>query len=298
MFYQPSSGGGLINRLFKFLFSSDPVARLMLINSLVLLAIGFSNLYFYLFNLTPSLPSGLPAIVYWSAMPAEITQLAARPWSVVTSMFVHFQFLHFALNMLMLYFSGVIFSTILKRKHIWVTYLAGGISGAVFFIAAYNFFPVFEDQLPLSYAIGASAAIMAVLFTVVAYAPDYTIRLFLFGQMQLKYLALVFVLIDLLSISADNPGGHIAHLGGAFFGAVYGFLLRRRISFHIKPLFRRKPRMKTKAGGNSRPETDDQYRQRRASDQQKTDAILDKISKGGYESLSREEKEWLFKHRG
>jgi len=302
MFYQPSHQGGFLNRFFNFLFSKQAVSRLILINAIVFLLVGIGELFAFLYNVQNALTGGMPPFVFQLALPAELLQLAARPWTVFTTMFLHMSFWHFLLNMLMLYFSGVIFLTVLNNRKLWISYIVGGLTGSMAFVAAYNFFPAFADVIPISYAIGASAAIMAVLFTVAAYAPNMSLRLFLFGQIQLKYMALIFVLIDVLSITASNPGGHIAHLGGALFGILYGLLLKSGsvsgFSFNarLKKLFKRKPRMKAHVNNHTRPETDHAYRDRRAAENSRIDSILDKISKGGYDSLTKEEKDFLFRH--
>lgn len=302
MYYQQPQHGGFLNRFFSFLFSKQAVSRLILINTIVYVLVLLSSLNDFLFNIASTLPGGLSAVVYYLALPADLTQLAARPWTALTTMFLHASFWHFLLNMMMLYFSGVIFMTVLNGRKMWTAYILGGLAGSLAFVAAYNFFPVFENIAPVSFAIGASAAVMAVLFTVAAFAPNMSLRLFLFGQIQIKYLALVFVLIDLLSITASNPGGHIAHLGGALFGIVYGISLRKRSSFRfnlfdrIGKSLKRKPKMKSRTNNNYRPETDEEYRNRRAAENEKVDAILDKISKGGYDSLTKDEKDFLFRH--
>lgn len=296
MFHQYQQQGGFLNRFFSFMFSKQAVSRLILINTGVFLLVLLNGLNDFLFNIRDVFPGGLPGVVYYLALPADLNQLAARPWTAFTTMFLHASFWHFLLNMLMLYFSGVIFLSVLNQRRLWISYVVGGLAGSLAFVAAYNFFPAFENILPISYAIGASAAVMAVLFTIAAYSPNMSLRLFLFGQIQLKYLAMVFVLIDVLSITASNPGGHIAHLGGALFGVVYGLMLRKKISFGFSSAFKRKPRMKKKVNSNFRPETDDDYRNRKAAENKRLDAILDKISKGGYESISKEEKDFLFRH--
>jgi len=296
MFYQQPHQGGFLNRFFSFMFSKQAVSRLILINTAVYILVLLNGLNDFLFNVKEIFPGGLPAVVFYLALPADIAQLAARPWTAFTTMFLHASFWHFLLNMLMLYFSGVIFLTALNNRKLWISYIAGGLAGSFAFVAAYNFFPAFENILSISYAIGASAAVMAVLFTIAAYAPNMSLRPFLFGQIQLKYLALIFVLIDVLSITAANPGGHIAHLGGALFGITYGLLLRQNFRINLSSYFKRKPRMKKKVNNNFRPETDDEYRNRRAADNKRVDAILDKISKGGYDSITKEEKDFLFRH--
>ncbi len=151
---------------------------------------------------------------------------------------------------------------------------------------------------------GASASVLAIIIAIATYVPDYTVHLFLFGKFKLKYLAIAFIVIDVLSISADNPGGHIAHLGGAFWGFIYAYSLRKGTdvykgfySFQL-PKFtwnKKDTKFKTTRPKSGRPITDDEYNSRRAATQEEIDKILDKISKSGYSSLSSKEKELLFK---
>jgi len=296
MFFQQNQNprGGFLNRLFNFLLGKNVLSRLILINTVVLLLVALSSVYAYLFDITSEFPDGINILAYYLAMPADLNQIMLRPWTVFTSMFVHVGFFHFLFNMIMLYFSGLIFTSFLKPNKLLFSYIFGGISGAVFYAAAYNIFPVFEPLIPLSLAMGASAAVMSVLFSAVAYTPDFSIRLFLLGTIKLKYLAMVFVLIDLFSITGGNAGGHIAHLGGAVFGIAFGFFLRQKFSFRIKNPYRRPKKAKMKV--NRKPETDEEYLERKAEKNGHIDKILDKISKGGYESLSKEEKDFLFKY--
>lgn len=296
MFYyqQPNQRGGFLNRLFGFLLGRNSLSRLILVNTIVILLVAVAKIYAYLFNLNSVFPESIPPLAYYLAMPADINQLLLRPWTVLTSMFVHVGFFHFLFNMIMLYFSGLIFTSFLKPNKLILAYILGGITGAAFYALSFNIFPVFEPVIAQSLALGASAAVMSVLFSAVAYTPDYSIRLFLIGQIKLKYLAMIFVLIDLFSITGGNAGGHIAHLGGAVFGLAFGFFLRSKFSFRIKAPYRKKKKVKMKVK-TGRPQTDEEYLKQKASQNEKIDIILDKISKGGYNSLSKEEKDFLFK---
>ncbi len=292
MFYRNYNQRGGLNRFFSFLFSGNVVSYLILINLFVYFISILNNLYDYLFNIKSAFQINLNAITFHLALPADLTQLSARPWTLLTSMFVHASFWHFLLNMLMLYFSGIIFLTALNKQKLWFAYIFGGLLGSVAFVLSYNYFPVFENIIDISYALGASAAIMGVLFTIASYSPNMSLRLLFFGQLQLKYLALIFVLIDLLSMTSSNQGGHIAHLGGALFGVSYGLLLKSKFKIRLGSLPKRKPCMKAKY--NRTPISDEEYLNRKADDNKRIDAILDKISKGGYNSLSKEEKDFLF----
>jgi hypothetical protein len=204
--------------------------------------------------------------------------------------------------MIMLYFGGILFMQFLGGKKLIGTYIIGGLAGAMVYILAFNFFPVFNEVSKCSVALGASASVLAVLVAVAVYNPEFSVRLVLFGNVKLKYIAMILVLIDLLSIEKENPGGHIAHLGGALWGFIYILLIKKNwdiyrifnpiISF-FKNLFKPKPKLKVEYK-KTRPLTDDEYNKNKADKQKKIDTILDKISKNGYSSLSKEEKEFLF----
>jgi hypothetical protein len=157
-----------------------------------------------------------------------------------------------------------------------------------------------------SVALGASAAVLAIVMAISFYVPDYTLYLMFLGPVKLKYIALVTILIDILSIKSGNAGGHLAHLGGAFLGFIYAAQLRkgavfgmgfRRFADKVAGMMRPKPRMKVHRNDRppGRPETDMEYNARRAAEQRTIDQILDKIARSGYEGLSKEEKEILFR---
>lgn len=195
------------------------------------------------------------------------------------------------------------FSDFIGSDRLTVTYLLGGLTGALFYIVSFNIFPVFREVVDLSVAIGASASVLAIFIAIAVYMPNYQLPLLLFGRVRLKYIAIVFVIIDLISIDKGNPGGHLAHLGGAFWGFVYATMLKKGkdpalvLSFFLGKLlspFRKKPKF-TVHYSKERPIDDDEYNRQRAEKQKRIDGILDKISKSGYDSLTKEEKELLFK---
>ncbi len=282
----------------KALFHNNAVLKwLTIINVGLWLMVAFANLSLWLYkSQSPNL------LVTWLSVPADLTALAHRPWSAVTYMILHERFWHLFFNMWMLWFGGMIFTRFLSGRQLAWTYGLGGLMGAIFFVAAYNIFPVFETMKYSAVALGASASVLAILVAAATYKPDYGLRLFLFGQLKFKWLAIIFVVIDLLSISAENPGGHIAHLGGALFGFVYGLLLRK--DFTLKGLFACKPRgpkmeytpYEEIHDEPQVPRSDEEYNQQKAEKERDVDAILDKIAKSGYGSLTPEEKEFLFKN--
>ena len=292
-FRRPSFGGSM-----KGLFKENPVLKwLLIVNVGLWVMVAFANLFLWLYK-----SPGTNLLVKWLSVPADWTELIRKPWTIVTYMFLHERFWHLFFNVWMLWFGGMIFTRFLSQKQLALTYGLGGLVGALFFVLAYNLFPVFETAKYTAVAMGASASVLAILVAAATYKPDYGLNLLLFGQLKFKWLAIAFVVIDLLSISAENPGGHIAHLGGALFGFVYGFILRKS---HGQPTEskrrQRKPKMEYTPYEEihdepQAPRSDEEYNHQKADKERDVDAILDKIAKDGYASLTAEEKEFLFKN--
>jgi membrane associated rhomboid family serine protease len=244
-------------------------------------------------------------VISYLAVPASLATLAARPWTLFTYMFLHVSVWHILFNMLWLYWFGKIFLGYLSQRTLVWVYLLGGITGGLVYICAFNIFPVFGELLPVSMALGASASVMAIVTAVAFYVPNYTMYLLFIGRIRIVWLAIGLFVIDFFMIPTGNAGGHLAHIGGALFGFVYIRLVypavRSRFS-QGKPSFFdfiSKMTRKKKKGDtdpfSSRPLSDDEYNAHRVEKQKRIDQILEKISRGGYESLTREEKEFLFK---
>jgi membrane associated rhomboid family serine protease len=235
------------------------------------------------------------------SVPASFNALILRPWTLITYMFAHKDIWHILFNMLWLYWFGRIFLEYLDGRKLVAVYLLGGICGALVYILSFNIFPVFTGIVADSVAIGASASVMAVVISIAAYVPDYTMNLLLLGRIKMKYMALaIFILTSILDFSV-NSGGKLAHIGGAFFGYFYIMNLRHghdigkginRIIDFFATLF--KPRKKLRVTHKKVPD-EFEYNKIKAEHQKRINRILDKISKGGYDSLTREEKETLFK---
>jgi membrane associated rhomboid family serine protease len=284
----------------RFFNGKSALSRIILINIFVFVFVNIVKLFLFLYQ-KEALVSGLAdvsLVSYWLAVPADLHQLMLKPWTLFTYMFLHENLWHLLLNMLMLYFGGSLFTQYLGSRKFVITYIIGGLFGALFYIFAFNFFPVFSDVLPNSVALGASASVLAVIIAIATFIPNFELNLFLIGRLKFKWLAIVFVIIDLLSIQKGNAGGHIAHLGGAFWGFSYVLLLKKTAVFagffnKFKSLFKTKP--KIKVNSSKRTAKDEDFNYQKKVHQQKIDTILDKISKSGYEGLSREEKEILFK---
>jgi len=299
-FQQPQrSTGEIFKQIF---FSKNILSRLILINTAVFVFVSLVNTIAWLFRVDQG-NEVLSAVGQFFALPSSTNLLATKPWTIITYMFLHEGFLHLLFNMIMLYFGGIIFLEFLdERKLLW-TYIFGGIAGALFFILAFNIFPVFEDIKGIAVALGASASVLAILVAIATYAPDYQVNLLLLGRLKLKYIAIIFIVIDVFSMSAGNAGGHIAHLGGAFYGFIYAYAFKNNndllgflnnIKFPSFTTQRKHRRFDTTRPETGRPMNDDEYRTKKAVKQKEIDRILDKISKSGYDSLSKEEKDLLF----
>lgn len=285
-------GINIFDRIKNFFLQKNALSRLMLINIVIWLICLFISVFTWLFNV-----SDISFVTKLFAVPADISSLTDKPWSIFTYMFLQEEFWHLFFNMLMLYYGGQIFLQYFTQKQLLLTYIFGGLFGALFFIVSFNIFPVFENMRDSAVALGASASVLSILIAAATYQPEYKLNLFLLGEVKMKWIAIIFVVIDLLSIPKGNSGGHIAHLGGALWGFLYAFMLRK--DFDIYMIFKRQPRIKVKSRNtdnhHQRPKTDEQYNAERAKEQQEIDKILDKIAKNGYSSLSEKEKEYLFK---
>lgn len=287
-----------IEEIKTFFKQRSLLARLILINLAVFVLANLINLFFWL-----GASDGTSIMVRWFAVPSNINVLILKPWTLLTYMFLQESFFHLFFNMVILYFSGRIFTEYLNSSKLLSAYIWGGLFGAFLFVSTYNIFPVFQGAVYYSVPLlGSSAAVIAILIAIATYVPNYNVQLILVGRVKLKHLAIFFIVIDVLSIQRGNAGGHISHLGGALWGFTYIWLLKNGYTMNWsrfklpKFSFRSKPR---KAYSNpekkGRPMSDDEFNRRKNRDQKEIDRILEKISKSGYSSLTNKEKELLFK---
>lgn len=260
------------------------LTRLLLINIGVFVAYGLVRLVLFAAGHTAS-----HAYTHLLAVPANLRELLLRPWTLLTYMFFHEDLFHIIFNMLWLWWFGQLFMQSHTGRQLRGVYLLGGLSGAALFILAYNVLPAFNSHGAL--ALGASASVMAVVFAVAVRHPNQPIGLLLIGTVRLKYLALATVLIDLVSIPASNAGGHIAHLGGALFGFAFARMLAKGRDITRLPLARKQQTQSTNwpFGQQSKP--------KQTLSEQQLNHILDKISRSGYDSLTRAEKKALFQFK-
>jgi membrane associated rhomboid family serine protease len=290
----------------RFFGQGSALSNFILINIGIWLLVKITNVFFFLFLQAGNAPAN-ERFLHFLAVPAYLPALIKVPWTPITYMFLHFDFWHILFNMLWLFWFGKIFMEYLNSKQLVQTYIMGGLTGAVFYIAAFNFFPVFNSALPLSYALGASASVMAIVTAISFYVPNYSIQLLFIGRVKIIYLALILFIFDFFAIPGDNSGGHIAHIGGALWGFVYIILVRKGFRSYISiNSFNWLSKVKNRFSSgrqkkdsyhnaDTRPVSDEEYNLLKNANQRKIDEILEKISKGGYESLTKSEKEFLFK---
>lgn len=275
----------------NFIYTNHAVKRLIALNVVVFLVLSLLNV---IVNLSQSSLS-IIQITRVFTLRAYFPDFIKQPWSLITHMFLHAGPMHLVLNMIWLYWMGNLFHEYLGNKRVYQAYLLGGIFGGLMFMLGFNVFPLFDSIRTEAFALGASAGVLSVTVAVATLLPNYEIKLLFIGFVKLKWIALVVVVLDLISVSGNNAGGHIGHLGGAIFGFMYIKYLYKHTFFdnipnRIRNLFKKKSKLKVhykttfmKTGDNQKPT------------EHEVDLILDKINKSGYDSLSKTEKEQLFK---
>ncbi len=301
--YTNTTGPNPAEPLKRFFREGSVLANLIIINVVVWLLVQIFSLIFFLYN-QPDAALATTSIIRIFGVPAFLPALFNKPWTIVTYMFLHVDVWHILFNMLWLYWFGKIFQEYLGSRKLLVVYLLGGISGALVYILAFNVFPVFAPSLPISCALGASASVMAIVTAVSFKVPDFNISLLFIGRIRIIYLAIALFVFDFFMIPTGNAGGHIAHIGGALFGFLYSqfssasFGNRAKWTRPGRDFFRKKPMQATPFESTSRPLSDEEFNLQKVKKQRRMDDILEKISKGGYDSLTRDEKEFLFKSSG
>lgn len=276
---------------YKVLRSGNPIFLYIGINTFIFV---FAALITVVIFLSGNSAAGLQAFIEeYFAFPVSLHKLPYRFYTIITYQFFHSGVFHLLFNMLWLYWVGKIFLDFLKPRQFHFVYLAGGIAGAVLFSLAFHIFPVFEQSIARASVIGSSGAVMAIVVGTATLVPNYSIRLLFLGDVKLKYLAIAYVVLDIIGVASVNAGGSFAHLGGAIVGFTYIKALGK--GYDWSNLFKRRPKaphLKVNKnenftrGGSSKTDT---------IAQAEIDAILDKISRSGYDKLSKEEKETLFK---
>jgi membrane associated rhomboid family serine protease len=289
----------LLAKLKHMFGKGDGLSRLLLINGLVFLLIQFYLLLFFLLKKEPPLGEdmALAGTDSWSGM-------LKRPWALISHMFAHVELGHFVLNLLGLYVCGDLFRRFVDARHLVAVYLLSGLSGFALYFVMYNVFPALNHSND-TFILGASAAVMGIVIAAVTLKPRYSVKLFGIFDIQLMWLGVVLVLLDLVSIrKGDNTGGHIGHLGGALFGFWYANQWLKgkdmakwlvKLLDRFRRLFRPREVWEVRRS-NPRFKTDEEFNVEKKKRQRRVDEILDKIGRSGYDSLSKEEKDFLFRN--
>lgn len=276
------------------------LARLNVLEKIIVV-----NVFIFLIGLLLQMLQGTfhQSSLSWLELPSDFSDFIVKPWTIITYAFVHYDFLHILFNMLWLYVIGQMFLNLFNPKLALNVYFLGAICGGFLFMVCYSLFPevfIYGNRL-----VGASAAVRALLIFLCAYLPSQEIRFFTFN-LKLWYLGVAIVILDMFGLFGNNAGGNLAHIGGAALGYVYAVQLKKgndigksfeRFMDWVVSLFKfsKKAPLKTvhknksKVGGYTKSDFNE------FNDQKKIDVILDKISKSGYDSLTAEEKEYLFR---
>jgi membrane associated rhomboid family serine protease len=274
--------------------------RLLLLNLFVFLFLRIYSILINLFEANDSIISEVQFNIF--ILETKLSWFLMKPWGLFTNIFAHYDIWHFIQNMLFLYFVGKLFEQVFGSKSLFWLYFLGGVMGGVFEIISHSFLPAFQSSN--SSVLGASGSVMAILSALAFYNPNMKIQLYGAFQIKIIFIALFFWLMDIIKLSNgfDDKIAHFAHLGGVFFGylAIRNInsksnILNRADNFwqKIKNFFKPK-NIKSKSRTNTFKKDED-YAFEKNKNQKRIDLILDKISKSGYESLSKDEKDFLFK---
>ena len=276
---------GLVNRTGYKFNNLNSLNKIIVIMILCFIAPFLINTLYFLFQIKEF------SIIGFFDISQDLSTLIYKPWSIITYAFFHADLWHLLGNMIILQLSGTVVLDLFGKETFIKVFVLGILFGALTYLISYNVFPVFNNVN--SSMIGASAGVMAVFIFLASYSPDFKIQIF-FISVKIYYLAILLVVFDIIQIPAGNSGGHLAHLGGAFIGYYYNKSINKGKDFGVwiitvyDYLFKKNRINTSNKKRNSR-------KKNISVKQKEIDLILDKISKSGYDSLSKSEKETLFK---
>lgn len=282
----------------KFMYRTGGMfLKLIYLNAAVFLLLGLGGVFASLFGSVASYHFQSFTLLLFG-LKTEFIGFVTHPWALITSIFAHYSFWHFIMNMLFLFFAGRAFEQFFDGKRLLFTYLLGGIAGGLMEVLAHTIFPAVAIQQTV--VIGASGSVMAIFLALAFYQPQMEVRLFGIFPIRLMYLAGLFLLSDLFQLGKADGVAHFAHLGGALFGiwSVRNIYSKRNpVTWAIQRFkggfFSSKPKMTVQK--NARFKSDEEYNVEKKINQEEIDRILDKIAKSGYDALSKNEKEILFR---
>lgn len=259
----------------------DVPQKLIFINILVFL---LSIIFFFKFRF------GIFDYPNWLALSSNYKEVIFFPWTLISYSFFHADTFHLLFNLIFLYFISSLFYTFFNTRQFLTVYFLGSFFGGIVYLLYSNLFNHFN------LIVGASGSIMAIFIAVAAYSPNMPLKIPLIGFVKIWHVALFYVFVDALYLLSDNTGGHIAHLSGSLVGFVFAMLMKKGIDISEIFLFKKKKNTTFKKVYKNKSAK--KHQSVRVSDvnlkQRQIDEILDKISKSGYDSLTKEEKEFLF----
>lgn len=291
----------MFKNIYQKFCNENIVGRFIYINVAIYIIVAFIGVFATLFNLN----SPVNDIICRLELPASFETLLFRPWTLVTYMFMHKELGHVLWNMLALYLFGRIFLNFFSTRHFVGVYILGGLSGGLFFMLAYNLFPYFAGAVDHAFLVGASGSLFAVIVASAMRSPNHTVNLMFLGSIRLVTIAVITVVVSLLLLASDNAGGNFAHLGGAFAGWLFAFMLNKGndvtswinkiIDFFVTFCsFRRSPSKPKFTFSRGKRSDDYEYNAMKKSNEDEINRILEKVKAGGYSSLTDEEKKRLF----
>lgn len=273
--------------LYRRFNERNVVEKIIMINILVFILTYLLNTASFLFNYDGNV------LIDWFALKPSFEQLLYRPWTLISYGFLHVGFFHILFNLLILYYFGNLFLDFFRSGQFLTYFFLGVASGGLIYMIAYNYLPALKTQQTI--LVGASAGVTAIVVGIASYIPNYALHFRFLGSVKLMYIAIAMVVLDVVQIPAGNAGGHLAHLGGALLAFVLTRYLNQGLGiaqwWNSQWPIRKQTPLKTvyRSDPSVKKEVRVEY------DQKRIDAILDKISKSGYETLTKEEKDYLFK---
>ena len=290
---------------FKQLYSKHFLQASILQKVIIVNAVVFISFFILENTIAWLFKADLSWIAPWFSFPNDIFAFGLKPWSIITYSFLHADFFHLLFNMLWLHFFGQIFINIHPGRRFLNVYFLGAIFGALLYMVAYSFFPAFAE-ISKSTLIGASAAVSAVMVAATIQSPESPLRfMFIPFTFKLWWITVGLLILDVVRIPNGNAGGHLSHIGGALIGYIYMKQLQKgndlgapveKVMDWIMALFKPKDKVKMRTVHKAKRTKSKVVRSTKTvATQKQIDAILDKISKSGYESLSKQEKDFLFK---
>jgi membrane associated rhomboid family serine protease len=292
--------------------NDDRVLRLIFVNCAVFLFFGIVHLVCFVLN-SGNIVSEVSR--HFSAS-SDIFFMLRHPWAVISYQFLHLGFGHLFQNMLMLYVFGGIIQDLLGKRTIVPLYLLGGTCGYLLYLVGAYILPA--HMIVYDTLLGASGAVVGIILAAAVKAPDYEVGIILIGPVKIKYIAAVSILLYVLDMPNGNLGGQLAHLGGAlagwqfivqidkgrnfanFFNHYWGKISTVFAFYYNKIIGNKTPQMTGSRGGKPRQpqsvfEQPHSISENESSSQKMLDAILEKIKRSGYPSLTDSERAFLHK---